>query len=81
MSEEKVPEISLKMESREVKSEVRKLPSSFLLVESPWMLLGEYGKPGTRKLWTKSKWKIFLYYLWRVSGIRAVARYYNQLPQ
>jgi hypothetical protein len=74
----KIPTIDLKLESKVVKGESRL--TNKILVETPYMMFSEYGG-GSRKIWSKNKWKIFLYYLWRISGIRWIAKQYNKISR
>lgn len=75
---EKIPTIDLKLESRIVKG--GSIPTRKILVETPYMVFGEYGGR-YRKIWTSNKFKIFLYYLWRITGIKSIAKKYNRIPR
>lgn len=74
----KIPTIDLKLESKVVKGESR--PTNRILVETPYMIFSEY-EGGSRKIWSKNKWKIFLYYIWRISNIKWIAKQYNKIPR
>jgi hypothetical protein len=74
---EKIPEINLKMETKEVKSGIVYAP--YIITETPYMILSD--KNGTRKIWTKNKTKIALWFLWRITGIKWFIRKYNEQPR
>jgi len=75
--EEEIPTIDLKLETKEVKSKVIK--TNWTIVETPYMILSD--KNGTRRIWTNSKKKIILYYLWQITRIKWFVKKYNKLPR
>lgn len=77
MSKQEIPTIDLKMETKEVKGKMIQAP--YILVETPYITLSD--KDGERKIWTKNKTKIILFYLWRVTGINWFVKKYNKLPR
>lgn len=80
MKEEgKIPEINIKLETRNVESKSKTVYTPYILVETPYIIY--FDKNGTRKIWTKNKRKIILYYLYRLTGIKWFIKKYNQLPR
>lgn len=77
MSKQEIPTIDLKMETKEVKGKMILVP--YILVETPYFTI--FDKDGERKIWTKNKTKIILYYLWRITGIKWFVKKYNKLPR
>ena len=77
MNKQEIPTIDLKMETKEVKGKMIQTP--YILVETPYITLSD--KDGERKIWTKNKTKIILFYLWRVTGINWFVKKYNKLPR
>ena len=77
MNKEEIPTIDLKLETKEVKSKVIK--TNWTIVETPYMILSD--KNGTRRIWTNSKKKIILYYLWKITRIKWFVKKYNKLPR
>jgi hypothetical protein len=77
MNKEEIPTIDLKLETKEVKSKVIK--TNWTIVETPYMILSD--KNGTRRIWTNSKKKIILYYLWQITRIKWFVKKYNKLPR
>jgi len=71
---EEVPVVDLKMESKEIKPRIRYVP--WTIVNTPYMIVSD--KEGTRKVWTTSKWKIFLYYAYQITGIKWFVKQYNK---
>lgn len=69
-----VPVVDLKMESKDIKPGIRYVP--WTIVTTPYMIVSD--KEGTRKVWTKSKWKIFLYYVYQVTRIKWFVKQYNK---
>jgi hypothetical protein len=63
--ENKIPEINLKLESREVQGKVVYTP--WKIIDTPYMILSD--RNGTRRVWIKSKKKIILYYLYKITRI------------
>jgi hypothetical protein len=60
-----IPQINLKLESREVQGKVVHVP--WKIIETPYMILSD--RNGTRRVWIKSKKKIILYYLHKITRI------------
>ena len=75
-NKEEIPTINLKLETKEVKSRVVK--TDWTIVETPYMILSD--KNRNRRIWTNSKKKIILYYLWRITRIEWFVKKYNKLP-
>lgn len=76
-SEKNIPTIDLKLESRIV--EGKSINSRYILVETPYIIFSD--KFGIRKLWTKDKWKIILWYLWKITRINWFVKQYNKRPR
>ena len=76
-NKEEIPTINLKLETKEVKSRVVK--TDWTIVETPYMILSD--KNRNRRIWTNSKKKIILYYLWRITRIEWFVKKYNKLPR
>lgn len=74
-----IPEIDLKLESKEIKSRIVKVNVPYVFLETPYIILSD--KDGTRRIWTKSKKKIILYYLWKITKIKWFVNKYNKLPR
>lgn len=70
----KVPEIDLKMESVEVKGNVKRVP--WILVTTPYMMVTD--KNGTRRVWSKSRRKIFYYYAYQITSIKWFLKKYQE---
>lgn len=77
INEKETPTIDLKLETKEVKGKTVYVP--WLLVETPYMIFSD--EKGTRKIWTKNKKKIILYYLWKITSIKWFIRKYNKIPR
>ena len=77
MNKEEIPTIDLKLETKEVKSGFVK--TDWITVETPYMIFAD--KNGIRRIWTNSKKKIILYYLWRITRIKWFVKKYNKLPR
>lgn len=56
---ESTPTIDLKLETKEIKGGMIYCP--YILIETPYMIISDMN--GSRKVWTKNKKKIILYYL------------------
>ena len=78
MSKQEIPTIGLKLETKEVKSEIRKLNSNYMVIEPPYFLFSEYGNEETIKIWTKNKKKIILWYLYKITRIEWFIKKYNE---
>ena len=68
-------EIDIKLESKEVKGKIVK--TDWTIIETPYMIFAEYGKP-ERKIWHRSKWKIFLYYAYKYTRIKWFLKQYQK---
>jgi hypothetical protein len=77
MSKEEIPTIDLKLETKEVKGGVVYTP--WMIIETPYMILSD--KDGTRKIWTKDKKKIILWYLYKITRIKWFIKKYNEQPR
>ena len=69
-----VPTVDLKLESKEVEPGIVHAPC--VVVTTPYMVVSD--KDGTRKVWTKNKWKIFLYYAYQITRIKWFIKQYNK---
>jgi hypothetical protein len=69
-----IPTIDLKLETKEVKGGVVYTP--WIIIETPYMIFSD--KYGTRKIWTKNKKKIILWYLYKITRIRWFIKKYNK---
>ena len=74
---ESIPTIDLKLETKEIKGGMIYCP--YILIETPYMIISDMN--GSRKVWTKNKKKIILYYLYRITKIEWFIRQYNKLPR
>ena len=74
---DKIPTLNIKMEERIVESKVVYTP--WIVIETPYMIFSD--KNGTRKIWTKNKKKIVLYYLHKITGIKWFIKKYNEQPR
>ena len=77
MKKEEIPTIDLKLKTKEVKGGIVYTP--WMIIETPYMIFSD--KDGTRKIWTKNKWKIVLYYLYKVTRIEWFIKKYNKIPR
>jgi hypothetical protein len=77
MNKEEIPTLDLKLETKDVKGGIIHVP--WIIVETPYMIFSD--KNGTRKIWTKNKKKIILYYLYRITGIKWFIKKYNEQPR
>jgi hypothetical protein len=73
MSKE-IPTIDLKIETKEVKGGVIHVP--WMVIETPYIIFSD--RNGTRKIWTKDKIKITLYYLYKITRIKWFINKYNK---
>jgi hypothetical protein len=69
-----IPEIDLKIETKEIKSGIVYAP--YVIITTPYMIVSD--KNGTRKVWTKDKKKIILYYLYKFTRIKWFINKYNE---
>jgi len=74
---DKIPTLNIKMEERIVESKITY--TSRIVIETPYIILSD--KNGTRKIWTKNKKKIVLYYLHKITGIKWFIKKYNEQPR
>jgi uncharacterized membrane protein len=74
---DKIPTLNIKMEERIVESKIVYTP--WIVIETPYMIFSD--KNGTRKIWTKNKKKIVLYYLHKITGIKWFIKKYNEQPR
>lgn len=74
---DKIPTLNIKMEERIVESKIVYTP--WIVIETPYMIFSD--KNGTRKIWTKNKKKIVLYYLHKITGIKWFIKKYNEEPR
>lgn len=72
--DEKIPEINLKLEEKEVKGGIVYTP--YIFVETPYMMISD--KDGIRKVWTTDKISIVLYYLYNITKIKWFIKQYNK---
>ena len=77
LNEQEIPTIDLKMVTKEVKGSVVYTP--WTIIETPYMIISDRG--GSRKVWTRNKWKIALYYLYKITGIKWFIHKYNKIPR
>jgi uncharacterized membrane protein len=75
--EDKIPTLNVKLEERIVESKAVYTP--WIFIETPYMIFSD--KNGTRKIWTKNKKKIVLYYLYQITGIKWFIKKYNEQPR
>ena len=76
--DKEIPTIDLKLETKEVKCEIRKLKFKYVPLEPPYFLFSEYGKEEIVKIWTKNKKKIILWYLYKITRIGWFIKKYNE---
>ena len=81
MDKEEMSIINLKLETKEVKSKIIKLSSKLMVIETPYFLFSEYGKVGIKKIWTRNKWKIVLWCLYKVTRINWFIKKYNKIQR
>ena len=72
--ETKIPEINLNLKSKTIEGGSIYVP--YVLVSTPYMMVSDCH--GTRKVWIKSKRKIILYYLYKLTKILWFIKKYNQ---
>jgi uncharacterized membrane protein len=75
--EDKIPTLNIKLEERIVESKI--VYTQWIVIETPYMIFSD--KNGTRKIWTKNKKKIVLYYLHKITGIKWFIKKYNEQPR
>jgi hypothetical protein len=73
MSKE-IPTIDLKIETKEIKGGIIYVP--WMVIETPYIIFSD--RHGTRKIWTKDKIKITLYYLYKITRIKWFINKYNK---
>lgn len=74
MDNDKIPSIDLKLESKQIEGKIINVP--WIIFETPYMIISD--KNGTRKVWTKDKIKIILYYLYKITSIKWFIHKYNE---
>jgi hypothetical protein len=74
MDNDKIPSIDLKLESKQIEGKIIHVP--WVIFETPYMIISD--KNGTRKVWTKDKIKIILYYLYKITSIKWFIHKYNE---
>lgn len=62
----KIPEVDLKLESKEIQHGIVYVP--WVIVDTPYIEVSD--KNGTYKVWVKSKQKIFMYYAYQITKIK-----------
>ena len=75
--DKKIPTIDLKMETKEVKGGIVYTP--WMVIETPYIIYSD--KNGTRKIWTKNKKKIVLWFLYKITRIEWFIKKYNEQPR
>jgi hypothetical protein len=74
---DKIPTIDLNMETKEVKGGIVYTP--WMVIETPYIIYSD--KNGTRKIWTKNKKKIVLWFLYKITRIKWFIKKYNEQPR
>ena len=77
LDKEKIPTIDLKMETKEVKGGIVYTP--WMVIETPYIIYSD--KNGTRKIWSKNKKKIVLWFLYKITRIKWFIKKYNEQPR
>jgi hypothetical protein len=77
MNEKEIPTIDLKMETKEVKGGIIHVP--WIIVDTPYIIYSD--RNGTRKIWTKNKKKIALWFLYKITRIKWLIKKYNEQPR
>ena len=77
MDNDKIPSIDLKLESKQIEGKIIHVP--WIIVETPFMIISD--KNGTRKIWTKNKKKIVLWFLYKITRIKWFIKKYNEQPR
>lgn len=72
--EKEIPTIDLEMKTINVESGFVYCP--YILINTPYIILCD--KDGVRKVWTKNKLKIILYYLFEITHIKWFILKYNK---
>jgi|688.fasta_scaffold567273_2 hypothetical protein len=75
--EDEIPSIDLKLESKQIEGKIIHVP--WIIVETPYMIFSD--KNGTRKIWTKNKKKIVLWFLYKITRIKWFIKKYNEQPR
>ena len=75
--EDEIPSIDLKLESKQIEGKIIHMP--WIIVETPYMIFSD--KNGTRKIWTKNKKKIVLWFLYKITRIKWFIKKYNEQPR
>jgi hypothetical protein len=69
-----IPTLDLKTETKEVKGKAVQVP--WMVITTSYLILSDGNVK--RRIWTKDKWKIVLYYLYRITRIEFFIKKYNQ---
>ena len=77
MNKEEIPTINITLEERVVEPKV--IYSPWVIIETPYMVFVD--KNGKRKVWTKNKKRIVLYYLYQITRIKWFLKKYNEQPR
>jgi hypothetical protein len=77
LDKEEIPTIDLKIETKEVKGGIVYTP--WMVIETPYIIYSD--KNGTRKIWTKNKKKIVLWFLYKITRIEWFIKKYNEQPR
>jgi hypothetical protein len=75
--EDEIPSVDLKLESKQIEGKIIHVP--WIIVETPYMIFSD--KNGTRKIWTKNKKKIVLWFLYKITRIKWFIKKYNEQPR
>jgi len=75
--EDEIPSIDLKLESKQIEGKIIHVP--WIIVETPYLIFSD--KNGTRKIWTKNKKKIVLWFLYKITRIKWFIKKYNEQPR
>ena len=75
--DKKIPTIDLKIETKEVTGGIVYTP--WMVIETPYIIYSD--KNGTRKIWTKNKKKIALWFLYKITRVKWFIKKYNEQPR
>jgi len=75
MSKE-IPTIDLKIETKIIKGKIIHVP--WMVIETPYIIFSD--RHGTRKIWTKNKKKLALWFLYKITRIKWFIKKYNEQP-
>ena len=72
-----IPEINLKMESKIINA--KSIKTKWIVFEPPYLILvDEYGE---KKVWSKNKKKLILWFLYKITNIKFFLIKYNEQPR